>query len=152
MDEKQSLGTLKYRTSSLNLVAQPRRVTRKGESIEIFDGPVAVLIDSMSASTSEIFAAAMQDFGRARLFGETTMAAALPAVVEELPNGDYLMHALADLLRPNGGRIEGIGVSPDEEVAATLEGLRAGRDEVLLAAQRWVAEQLANEAGLAEDE
>ena len=143
LGEKQSLGTLKYRTSSLNLLAQPRRVTRAGESLETFTGPVAILIDSMSASTSEIFAASMQDLERARLFGERTMAAALPAVVEELPNGDYLMHALADLLRPNGGRIEGVGVSPDAEVQVTLDGLRAGQDEVLLAAQRWIAEQVA---------
>lgn len=145
LDEKQSLGTLRYRTNSLELVAMPRRVTRSGESIEIFQGPVAILIDAQSASTSEIFAASLQDFGRARLFGERTMAAALPAVVEELPNGDYLMHALADLLRPNGGRIEGVGVTPDVEVPVTLEGLRAGRDEVRLAALAWLAEEIAKE-------
>ena len=152
LDEKQSLGTLRYRTSSLELVAMPRRVTRSGESIEIFQGPVALLIDSQSASTSEIFAASLQDFGRARLFGERTMAAALPAVVEELPNGDYLMHALADLLRPNGGRIEGVGVSPDVEVPVTLEGLRAGRDEVRLAALAWLAEAIAEGKGAAKAE
>lgn len=149
LDEKQSLGTLRYRTSSLELVAMPRRVTRAGESIEIFQGPIAILIDSQSASTSEIFAASLQDFGRARLFGERTMAAALPAVVEELPNGDYLMHALADLLRPNGGRIEGVGVSPDVEVPVTLEGLRAGRDEARLAALAWLAEAIAEDKAAA---
>ena len=152
LDEKQSLGTLRYRTSSLELVAMPRRVTRGGEEIEIFQGPVAILIDSQSASTSEIFAASLQDFGRARLFGERTMAAALPAVVEELPNGDYLMHALADLLRPNGGRIEGVGVSPDVEVPVTVEGLRAGRDEVRLAALAWLSEAIAEEKNAASAE
>ena len=37
----------------------------------------------------------------------TAMAAALPAVVERMPNGDLLMHAIADFVRPNGERVEG---------------------------------------------
>ena len=69
------------------------------------------------------------------------MAAALPAVIEELPNGDYLMHAMADLLRPNGTRVEGEGVVPDQPVPLTAEGLRSGKDLVLEAALSWLAEQ-----------
>ena len=69
------------------------------------------------------------------------MAAALPAVIEELPNGDYLMHALADLTRPSGERIEGEGVVPDSLVPLTTDGLVRGVDEPLAAALEWIFDQ-----------
>jgi len=134
------LGTLQYRTGELRLPVNPRFVSRHGDAIEPYAGPVAILIDQFSASTSEIFAAGLQDLGRARLFGETSAAAALPAVVEELPNGDLFMHPMADLKRPSGGRIEGTGVIPDELVPVTREGLLRGEDEALQAALAWIAE------------
>ena len=136
--EAESLGTLEYRQDELFLRINPRRVSRKGEKLETYTGPLAILVDELSASTSEIFSAGLQDLGRARIFGETSMAAALPAVIEALPNGDLLMHALADLKRPSGERIEGIGVIPDEAVPLTREGLLEGRDEPLEAAIRWI--------------
>ncbi len=51
------------------------------------------------------------------------------------------MHAMADLLRPSGGRVEGEGVVPDEAVPHTLEGLHAGRDEPYEAALEWLRAQ-----------
>ncbi len=140
VDAADSLGTLKYRRDELRLRINPRRVTRDGRPLPAYTGPLAILIDQFSASTSEIFGAGMRDLGRARLFGERSAAAALPAVIERLPNGDFLMHALADLERPSGERIEGVGVSPDEEVLPTPEGLEAGRDEVLDRAMAWIVE------------
>ena len=140
VDEAQNLGTLKTRRDEIHLRINPRTVSRDGSKIDTYAGPVAILIDQFSASTSEIFAAGMQDLGRARIFGERSMAAALPAVIEELPNGDYLMHAMADLLRPSGERVEGEGVVPDQPVPLTEDGLRAGKDEVLEAALAWLAE------------
>jgi carboxyl-terminal processing protease len=140
------LGTLQYRTGELRLPVNPRFVSREGKAIDPYSGPVAILIDQFSASTSEIFAAGLQDLGRARLFGETSAAAALPAVVEELPNGDFLMHPMADLKRPNGGRIEGIGVVPDMVVPVTRAGLLRGEDEALQAALEWIAEVSARRA------
>lgn len=136
--EKLSLGTLRYRDDELRLQVNPRRVTRTGQRLAIYEGPLAILVDQFTGSTSEIFAAAMQDHGRARLFGEPTAAAALPAVIERLPNGDLLMHALADLERPGGGRIEGVGVTPDQLVPMTRAGLLRSVDEPLQAAIDWI--------------
>ena len=42
-----------------------------------------------------------------------------------LPNGDVLMHVIADFVAPDGSRIEGHGVMPDERVALTLADARA---------------------------
>ncbi|HVS13181.1 MAG TPA: S41 family peptidase [Thermoanaerobaculia bacterium] len=135
------LGTLRYRSGELRLPVNPRFVSRHGEAIDPYDGPLAILIDQFSASTSEIFAAGLQDLGRARVFGEASAAAALPAVVEELPNGDFLMHPMADLERPGGGRIEGVGVEPDVLAPATRAGLLRGGDEALEAALEWISER-----------
>ena len=97
---------------------------------------------SGSASTSEIFAAGLKDHGRVRLFGEPSAAAALPSVIEEMPNGDLLMHAIADFIRPSGERIEGRPVQPESPVALTREGLLAGRDEPREEALRWIVAEL----------
>jgi carboxyl-terminal processing protease len=136
--EQVALGTMRMREATLNLVANPRRVDTAGAAVEPFAGPLAVLIDGLSVSTSEIFAAGMQAIGRARVFGETSAGQALPAVAVRLPNRDVLMHVIADLTAPDGSRIEGRGVVPDVPVALRREDLLAGRDAVLDAAVRWV--------------
>lgn len=147
LDEPVSLGTMKTRRNTLEFRANPRLATDDGRKLEIFDGPLAILIDGGTASTSEIFAAGLQDLERARLFGQPTMAAALPSLIERLPNGDLLMHAIADFERPSGERVEGEGVQPDELVVPTRAGLLAARDEALDAALRWIDEQTSSAAG-----
>ena len=59
----------------------------------------------------------MQSIGRVRVFGETTMGQALPALFDKLPNGDVLIHAYGDFVTADGTRLEGRGVVPDEQTA-----------------------------------
>jgi carboxyl-terminal processing protease len=103
-----------------------------------FKGPVAILTDALSASTSEIFASGMQRIGRARVFGERSAGAALPALMKRLPSGDVFVHAVADFTDPNGERIEGAGTVPDVEVPLSIEVLEQGRDGPLEAAVEWI--------------
>lgn len=103
-----------------------------------FTGPVAILIDSGSASTSEILAAGLQEAQRARVFGEVSAGAALPSSFKTLPIGDLFQFAIADMKTPKGQVLEGRGVQPDEEVRPTRGGLAAGEDPVLAAAQAWL--------------
>lgn len=130
-----SLGRLTTRDQALDFIVSPR-----GKS-QLYAGPLAVLIDGMSASTSEIFAAGLQQVGRARLFGSRTAGKALPSIVESLPNGDRLQFALADFVGPSGQRIEGEGVRPDTRAPLTRQALLRGRDATLEAARRWIASQ-----------
>ena len=53
------------------------------------------------------------------------------------------MHAIADLERPNGERVEGRPVMPESLVPITRDGLLAGRDEPREAALEWLASELA---------
>ena len=97
----------------------------------IYKGPVAVLIDSGSASTSEIFAAGMQDLGRAVIVGERSAGAALPSIFTKLPTGALFQYAIGDFKTPKGVLIEGRGVAPDVEVKLNRAELLRGRDSQL---------------------
>jgi carboxyl-terminal processing protease len=127
------LGTMYLRASSLKFVIFPRP--------EPFAGPLAVLVDGCSASTSEILAGGLKDVGRARIFGTRTAGAALPSVFSKLPNGDGFQYAIANYISQGGKPLEGIGVIPDEEARLTREGLLHGRDGVLDAAVAWIQKQ-----------
>jgi len=107
----------------------------------IFDGPLAILVDGRSASTSEILAAGLKERHRARLFGELTAGAALPSVFKSLPTGDLFQFAVADVTTPSGALLEGNGVAPDEVVLRTRADLEAGRDPVADAARVWIDAQ-----------
>ena len=134
------LGRMKMRTSELELRANPRIVTPDGVRVEPYTGPVAILVDELTASASECFAGAMQSLGRARIFGRQTAGQALPASTRRLSNGDLLMHVVGDFVTATGQRLEGDGVRPDEVVPFSIEALRAGRDATLDAALRWLDE------------
>ena len=138
VNEKTTLGTLTTRNSELKFISNPRRSTANGERAQPFGGPVAILVDGQTGSTSEIFAGGMQSIGRARVFGETSMGAALPAMMDRLPNGDVLLHAFADYVDANGIRLEERGVIPDKELTISRGDLLAGRDPTLSAAIAWI--------------
>lgn len=138
LNERVSLGTLKMRGNDLQFLANPRRVSLTGERVEPFAGPLAILIDPLSLSAAEIFAAGMQAVGRARLFGEPSGGQALPAIWDKLPNGDVLYHAFGDFVTASGARLEGLGATPDQVVPTTRAGLLAGHDAALEAAVKWI--------------
>ena len=138
VSDRVSLGVMKTRESEFKFVANPRLVTASGERVQPFAGPLAILVDSMSGSASECFAGGMQSIGRARIFGQTTMGQALPALFDRLPNGDLLIHAYGDFVTAKGTRLEGTGVIPDEAVPLDRADLLAGRDRTMEAALAWI--------------
>ncbi|MGA2877363.1 MAG: S41 family peptidase [Bryobacteraceae bacterium] len=129
----QNLGTLYMRDTTLKFKVNPRLTT--------FAGPLAILVDGTSASTSEIMAEGLKDLGRARIFGSRTAAAALPSVFEKLPNGDGFQYAIANYISEGGKPLEGLGVTPDVEEPVTRQALLAGKDPALDAAVAWIEEQ-----------
>jgi carboxyl-terminal processing protease len=129
----QKLGTMTMRTGQMHFVLNPGP---RG-----YAGPLAILVDGCSASTSEIFAGGMQDIKRARVFGTRTAGAALPANVIRLPNGDGFMFVVANYISSGGEVLEGRGVIPDEEVKLDRKTLLAGRDAQLDAAVTWINAQ-----------
>lgn len=127
------LGTMYQRDLTLKFVVIPR--------LEATDAPLAILIDGASASTSEILAGGLQDLKRARVFGTRSAGAALPSLIELLPNGDLFQYAVANYVSENGEELEGKGVTPDVRAPHTRAALLAGKDRALAAAIDWIYEQ-----------
>ncbi|MBY0372737.1 MAG: hypothetical protein K2Q23_02005 [Bryobacteraceae bacterium] len=110
----------------------------KGTDAKAHRGKVAVLIDAGSASASEIFAAAMQESGRGRVFGRKSAGGVLVSVRRPLPDGGELSVSVYDYVTAKGRRLEGQGVTPDEAVDPSLPDLRQNRDTVLEEALDWI--------------
>jgi carboxyl-terminal processing protease len=127
-----SLGQMLTRDSHLNLRVRPR--------LNAYGGPLAILVDELSASTSEFLAAGLKDLGRARVFGTRSAGAALVANMIRLPNGDGFEYAFADYESAGGGRIESNGVVPDVEIPYSRGNLLKNEDAALAAAIAWINE------------
>jgi carboxyl-terminal processing protease len=133
------LGTMRTRqVPQLKFVANPRTSTADGRVVAPFAGPVAILVDELTASASECFAGALQDLGRARIFGRTSMGQALPASTRRLANGDVLEYVVGDFVTSTGRSLEGRGVTPDEMQPLSIASLRAGHDDPLRTALAWI--------------
>jgi carboxyl-terminal processing protease len=89
------------------------------------DFPVAILVNSESASASEIVAAAMKDLHRAVIVGETTFGKGLVQAQFELPNGAGMRLTVARYFAPNRETIQERGVKPDIMSSMTRQEERA---------------------------
>jgi carboxyl-terminal processing protease len=139
VDSAVPVGSMITRTQTMKFTMNPRRVNTANQRVEPFGGPVALVVDALSVSTSEIFAGGLQDLSRVRVFGEQTAGQALPAVAGRLPNGDILYHAIANFVGPSGRSMEGDGVIPDERVVPERSALLQGRDPAIDRAVNWAS-------------
>jgi carboxyl-terminal processing protease len=103
--------------------------------------PMAVLIDGDSASSSEIFASAMQEYGRATLVGTRSAGILASAFLFPVPDGAALYLAMGSV---HTGRtdtvVDGVGVTPDVEVDDTrMDGTDSQLDAAIAAARSMAA-------------
>ncbi len=136
--ESVQLGTMQFHDTTMKFKVSPRRIAPDGSVVEPYGGPLAIIIDETSGSASECFSGGMQSVGRARVFGETSAGAVLPARMTKLPSGDSILHAMADFKTADGTLLEHRGVIPDETVPVLRKDLLAGDDAQLSAALRWL--------------
>jgi carboxyl-terminal processing protease len=136
--EPKVLGKTQTRETELTFTVNPRLSMPDGRRVQPFAGPVAILVDELSASATECFVGALQSLGRVRVFGRQTMGQALPAMTKRLTSGDVLMYVLGDFVTSTGQRLEGGGVIPDEVVPLSVASLGDGRDPALEAALAWI--------------
>lgn len=121
-----SFGTLTTRTGRLGLRAYPQS--------QPYEGQVVVIVDNETVSAGEVFAAGLQDAGRAVVIGEMSAGQTLPSRTKQLPTGAILQYAFADFKTPYGRRLEGAGVVPNVEVRLDRRSLLRGIDPQLEAA------------------
>jgi carboxyl-terminal processing protease len=128
------------RKKTEKLVSKPQRVN--------FDGPLVILVDSGSASASEIFAYHLQRIGRAIVMGDKTMGAVSAANYLQEHAGNYaldfgLMLTTDKVVFPDGKSIEKLGVTPDVMCLPKPADMAAGKDACLGRAAEIANEKLA---------
>jgi carboxyl-terminal processing protease len=105
-----------------------------------YQGAVIILVDELSASSSEEFAGGLQAIGRATIVGNRTPGSCLTAEVLTLANGAILIYPFGQSQTIAGYVLEDNGVVPDISVNLDRASLLAGHDMQLEAALAAVAE------------
>ena len=88
----------------------------RGTNKEVLDLTMVVMTNGNSASASEIFAAAMQDYDAATLVGTTTFGKGIVQSILPLTDGTAVKITISRYFTPKGVCIHGEGVTPDIEV------------------------------------
>ena len=108
------------------------------------DKPIIVLVDGTSASASEIFAAAMKDYGRAKLLGTKTYGKGMVQKIIPMPNQTGLNLTIAKYLTPKGNDINKLGIDPDIELPLKRSDILQKKDTQLDAAKDLMGEMLSS--------
>ncbi len=130
MSKPADLGTMQTRVASLKFPVFPQS--------PYYAGPLVILTDEASLSTSELLAGGLQEIKRAIVIGRATGGMVLPSQVEELPGGGEFQYVFADFHTPRGVRLEGRGVLPDISIDLTPALLLAHPDPILDRAVEYV--------------
>lgn len=104
-----------------------RRVWRDGkrQRSPYYEGPLAVMINRLSASASEIFAGALQDYGRAIIVGDRSFGKGTVQSLIDLPQGQ-LKVTESKFYRISGGSTQHRGVVPDVSFPSTFSAEQIG--------------------------
>lgn len=81
-----------------------------------FEKPLAVLVNGNSASASEIFSGAIQDYGTGTIVGTQTYGKGVVQQLFDLDDGTCVKLTIAEYFTPKGRNINGKGITPDVEV------------------------------------
>ena len=100
-----------------------------------YKGPLTVLVNRLSASASEIFAGAMQDYHRALIIGGQTFGKGTVQTVQPLNHGELKL-TLAKFYRVSGQSTQHQGVIPDIEYPAVVDTKEIG-ESALPEAMPW---------------
>ncbi|OAT32081.1 tail-specific protease [Buttiauxella brennerae ATCC 51605] len=108
------------------------------DGVVYYKGPLVVMVDRFSASASEIFAAAMQDYGRALIVGEPTFGKgtvqqyrSLNRIYDQMLRPEWpalgsVQYTIQKFYRINGGSTQRKGVTPDLMMPTGTEETETG--------------------------
>jgi carboxyl-terminal processing protease len=106
------------------------------ENAPAYDGPLAVLVDRLSASASEIFAGAIQDYHRGLIIGQTTFGKGTVQNLVPLdrwsnkPTNGQLTVTIGKFYRVTGESTQDKGVEPDVALASPLDTKEIGENSL----------------------
>ena len=95
-----------------------RREDYKSDERHKYEKPICVLVNGNSASASEIFAGAVQDFKAGKIVGTTTYGKGVVQQIIDLKDGTSVKLTVAEYFTPDGRNINKKGIKPDVRVEA----------------------------------
>ena len=122
--------------------AAPREMRILG-TVNAYQQPIAILLDSYSASSSELLATILREQRGAAIIGRPTCGCVVAVSPNgyKLPAGGALYVSESGFISPFGRQMEGVPMRPDREIALTLDDLSKGVDRDQVVASEWLRRQ-----------
>lgn len=111
----------KGKTLMITINKDNNREEEKSKEDNFITEDIVLLVNGNSASSTEILAAALKDNGRAKLVGTNTFGKGVMQQILKLEDGNALKITTDEFLTPNGNKINGVGILPDEIVKMTTD-------------------------------
>lgn len=93
-----------------------KKTEMKSDEEHQFTKPLAVLVNGNSASASEIYSGAIQDYGIGKIVGTQTYGKGVVQQIFDLDDGTAVKLTIAEYFTPKGRSINGKGITPDVKV------------------------------------
>ena len=106
----------KNQTTLITVDKDGKEEVSKSKEDRLVEEPVVVLVNSSSASASEIMAGALKDLGKAKIVGTKTYGKGVIQQLLTLSNGAGLKITVEEYYTPNKTKINKVGITPDYEV------------------------------------
>jgi carboxyl-terminal processing protease len=130
-----------------------QQTTRRGQTAtrvttgeRIWNRPMVVLVDEVTASMGEILAAALQEEKAATVIGSSTAGSVAGSIVVPLMDGSALQVTTLRITSGRGTPLNTVGVQPDVVIEPTTADAQAGRDTVLDAGLNLLRSRLADDS------
>lgn len=138
-DEKTTIAKIVTRTGKPPVEGMPMTLETENDGERTFTKPLVVLIDERTASTAELVTNALQETGRARVFGTNSCGCVLAFLdYKPLKYGGDLTLSEFGFLTPKNKCIEGEGIAPDKIIPLKIEDLKTNRDAALEEAEKFL--------------
>lgn len=142
LNEKTPVARIVTRTGKppsalFGLVSLPKVFEAGRPGGQLYSGPVVILVNEGTGSTSELVAGALQEHGRARIVGTQSCGCVLGVLEHrELKGGGELSISEVSFVTAKGRTLEGLGVVPDTPLKLTLADFRRRQDTGLSEAEK----------------
>lgn len=93
-----------------------KKMEMKSDEEHQFTKPLAVLVNGNSASASEIYSGAIQDYGIGKIVGTQTYGKGVVQQIFDLDDGTAVKLTIAEYFTPKGRNINGKGITPDVKI------------------------------------